>query len=263
MIRADWNPSIYLSFAAYRARPAEDLIARLDLNAPGAIFDLGCGPGTLTRKLKDRWPAHAVIGVDSSPAMLAEAGRKYGERDIAWHAGDIGAWTAAEPAALVFANAALHWVPDHEALFPRLMKNVEPGGLLAVQMPLTAEAPYHACIRRTLDLPRWRARLADVPSHDPPGNAASYYDLVSPFAAHVDIWNTRYHHVLADASAVTAWASGTALVPYLTALDSDPERQGFLSDFTVAAATAYRPQPDGKVLFTMDRLFIVAERSAA
>ena len=262
MIRTEWNSSTYLVFAAYRARPAEDLMTRLVLTAPGAIFDLGCGPGTLTRKLKDRWPDRTVAGLDSSAPMLAAARKEFGEDEILWQSGDIATWTAPEPAALLFANAALHWVSDHGRLFPRLMKTIGPGGLLAVQMPLTAEATYHACIKQTLALPRWRAELAGVRSHDPPGPASLYYDLVSPFAETVDIWNTRYHHILDSAAAVTAWASGTALVPYLTALKTEPEKNAFLGDYAQAAAAAYPPQKDGKILFTMDRLFMVAKRRA-
>ena len=259
-MRTAWNPSTYLAFAGYRARPAEDLIAHLALSVPGALFDLGCGPGTLTRKLKDRWPDRAVTGLDSSPEMLAAARETFPGGDIDWQQADIAAWSPPAPPALIFANAALHWVPDHGRVFPRLMKLVAVGGLFAMQMPMTAEATYHACVQRVLDMPRWAERLAEVRSHAHPWPAASYYDLLSPHAATVDIWETHYHHVLADKYAVTAWASGTSLVPYLTALN-DAEKADFLADYTDAAGAAYTPRQDGKILFTMQRLFLVATRA--
>lgn len=256
-----WNPATYLEFAAYRARPANDLIARLDLRTPGPVFDLGCGPGTLTRQLKDRWPNRGVTGLDSSPEMLALAQKKFPGPAITWQHADIAAWTPPPapmpPPALIFANASLHWVPDHARLFPRLMAYLAPGGILAVQMPMTAAAPYHACVHRMLEKPRWRERLAGVRSHAHPHPAAMYYDMVRPAAAEVDIWETHYHHVLADHDAVTAWASGTTLVPYLTLLD-DSERADLLADYTAEAKTAYPRQTDGTILFTMRRLFLVA-----
>ncbi len=258
MSKTLWDPALYLEFADYRARPAEDLMARLDLAVPGAVIDLGCGPGNLTKKLKRRWPDRAVTGFDSSPEMLAKARASAG--DITWTQGDISAWLPAERFALVFANAALHWVPDHVGVFPRLMHALGPGGLLAAQMPMTGEALYHECVRRVLALPRWRTRLDGVRSHDHPLKAAAYYDLIAPLAAEVDIWEANYHHVLADKFAVTAWVAGAALVPYLTVLN-DAEKQDFLADYTDIAGTAYPPRPDGRVLFQMRRIFMVAKRS--
>lgn len=259
MSNTSWDPARYLEFVDYRARPAEDLMARLDLAVPGAIIDLGCGPGNLTHKLKQRWPTRAVSGLDSSPEMLAKARASSGANDITWTSGDIAAWLPAERFALVFANAALHWIPDHAGVFPRLMQAVAPGGLLAVQMPMTGEALYHECLQRVLALPHWRARLEGVRSHDHPLKAAAYYDLLTPFSEEIDIWETNYNHVLADKFAVTAWISGAALVPYLSVLN-DAEKTRFMEDYTTVAGEAYLPHHDGRVLFQMRRIFLVAKR---
>ncbi|HEY2968748.1 MAG TPA: trans-aconitate 2-methyltransferase, partial [Casimicrobiaceae bacterium] len=37
-----WNPQQYLKFGGERLRPAHDLLARVTLEAPGHIVDLGC-----------------------------------------------------------------------------------------------------------------------------------------------------------------------------------------------------------------------------
>ncbi len=259
--KTTWNPATYLEFAGYRARPAADLLAHVDIKIPGAIYDLGCGPGNLTRQLKDRWPARAVIGTDSSAEMLAKAKQSYAGVDIAWQLSDIATWQPEVPPAMVFTNAALQWVPDHDTLFPRLMAAVAPGGVFAMQMPTTADAPYHAIIKQLLSRSPWRERLANVQYHPHPAPAQHYYDLVCALAARVDTWETSYHHVLKDTAAVTVWVSGTALVPYLTALDEN-EKAAFLADYTDIAATLYPPRADGKVLFTMRRLFMIAERKA-
>ncbi|MGH7358795.1 MAG: methyltransferase domain-containing protein, partial [Candidatus Rokuibacteriota bacterium] len=65
-----WDPAKYLEFAGPRLRPALDLLARVPLAQPGAVYDLGCGAGNVTRLLTERWPAAAVTGVDGSTAML-------------------------------------------------------------------------------------------------------------------------------------------------------------------------------------------------
>jgi trans-aconitate 2-methyltransferase len=254
-----WNPDVYLNFAAYRARPADDLIPRLTLDVPGAIYDLGCGPGTLTKRLKDRWPERAVIGVDTSAEMLASAQSKFGGKDITWRQGDIATWTPAHPVALLFANASLHWLSNHETLFPRLMECVAPGGLFAVQLPLTKGVPYQECLLKVAASPRWRDRLKGVKVYDDPHPAHFYYDLLWPLSSELDLWETDYHHILSGEDPVAAWMSGTGLVPFLSALD-EKGKADLLADYAACTAAAYPRRPDHKVLFTMHRLFIVAKR---
>ncbi|MBL8645577.1 MAG: methyltransferase domain-containing protein [Rhodospirillaceae bacterium] len=255
-----WNPDLYLRYAAYRARPAEDLLPRLILNVPGDVYDLGCGPGTLTKKLKDKWPDRRVTGVDSSPDMLAAAREKF-PSGIEWRQADISRWTAPTPAALVFTNAALHWVPNHETLFPHLMAQVAPGGVLAVQVPVSGPQPYHQCIEKVAEMEKWRDRFAGVHPHADPLPAKTYYDLLCPLAADIDVWETDYHHVLEGENPVTEWISSTGLVPFLSVL-SEAEKPGYLADYSACAAKAYPRQKDGKVLFTMHRLFLVATRKS-
>ncbi|WP_460494428.1 methyltransferase domain-containing protein [Dactylosporangium cerinum] len=70
---ASWDPGQYARFADERARPFHELVARIPTTAPVAVVDLGCGPGTLTATLATRYPDAAVLGIDSSPQMLAAA----------------------------------------------------------------------------------------------------------------------------------------------------------------------------------------------
>ncbi len=67
-----WDPAQYLKFADYRTRPAMELLARIPLEAPARIADLGCGTGNSTELLARRWPEAVARGVDNSAAMLAD-----------------------------------------------------------------------------------------------------------------------------------------------------------------------------------------------
>lgn len=75
---SDWNPSLYLHFSAERSRPAVELLARVPLENVEYVADLGCGPGNSTALLQQRWPAARITGIDSSPAMIAEARSAWG-----------------------------------------------------------------------------------------------------------------------------------------------------------------------------------------
>ncbi|MGZ6175933.1 MAG: methyltransferase domain-containing protein [Candidatus Binataceae bacterium] len=252
-----WTPDVYLAFAGYRARPVEDLLGRVRLQTPGTIYDLGCGPGNVTLMLAERWPEREIIGVDSSPPMLAQARRLEGAR-VRWQEGDIATWQSAG-AALVFSNAALHWVPDHARLLPRLAGALAQGGVLAAQMPNTGDAPYKLLAREVAASAQWRDSFAAVTSQPDPLPAPAYYALLSGHFADIDIWETHYHHVLPDLDAVVKWVSGAALVPYLSVLE-ESEKLRFLSDYKQAASATYRPQSDGNIVFTMRRIFFVGRR---
>src|SRR5581483_10269756 len=112
-----WDPNIYLKFTDQRLRPAVDLLARLPSAGAEIVYDLGCGPGNVTKLLAERWPRAKLTGVDSSPDMLAKARAISG---IAWQQSDLATWRAEAPADVVYSNAALHWLDDHPKLFPHL-----------------------------------------------------------------------------------------------------------------------------------------------
>ena len=111
-----WDAGQYLRFADERTRPALDLLARIESAAPQRVVDLGCGPGNSTALLRERWPDAVLEGLDSSQDMLAAARRDH--PGIAFVAGDIAAWSPAEPYDVVFSNAALQWVGNHAELLP-------------------------------------------------------------------------------------------------------------------------------------------------
>jgi trans-aconitate 2-methyltransferase len=179
--------------------------------------------------------------------------------DATWVRGDLASWQPDAPADLIFSNAALHWVGRHEELFPRLMRGLRPGGVLAVQIPRNFESPSHAAIREVVRGGPWRARLEGLEQRSPVGEAVSYYDLTAPLSDDVDVWETEYLHVLTGPDPVKEWSKGTALRPLLDALD-EPERAEFEKRYAELVARAYPRRADGTTVFPFKRLFIVASR---
>lgn len=259
-----WDPGQYLKFEAERLRPAVDLLARVALDAPRAIVDVGCGTGNVTRLLGERWPEARIVGVDSSSAMLEQArAATQGDTRYTFVEADLSTWNSSAPVDLVFSNAALHWLPGHAALFPRLIAAVAAGGVLAVQMPDNFRAPSHTTVDDLARSPRWRSKLGALLRDAPVAPAADYFRWLSPHAARLDVWTTEYLQVLAPGVArehpVAAWTRGTWLTPLLAALDDD-EQGEFLADYSARLDIAYPALPDGRVLFPFRRLLIVVNR---
>lgn len=249
-----WEPQTYLKYAEVRFRAGLDLIARIPKADYRVIYDLGCGTGHLTRILAEAFPGASVSGIDSSPDMLAEARREFPA--MSWSQADIAAWRPAVPPEVIYSNAALHWVPAHETLFPSLLQMLHPGGVLAVQMPRHFESPSHLSLKELVLESKWRARLeplliAPVPSPE------IYWQWLSPHASSLDVWETIYLQILDGKDPVVNFMRGTALRPFLTALPEKDAAQ-FVAAFAERMAVAYPPQPNGQTLFPFRRLFLVA-----
>ena len=253
-----WNPQAYESFADHRMRPAIDLLARVPLEAPRRVVDLGCGSGNVTLLLAERWPDASIVALDSSAEMLATARTRSAAID--WRQADLGAWRCAEPFDLVFSNAALHWLTDHAAFFPRLAQCVTPGGVLAVQMPSNFSAPSHVLMHELALEPPYREHLKPVLRPTPVLDAGDYYALLAPLFARLDIWTTEYRQLLRGENPVADWTRTTWLGGLLDALPR-PSRGPFEAEYRRRVLDAYPKSPDGATLFPFKRLFIVATKA--
>ena len=253
---SDWNPALYSRYEDERTRPAQELLARVPLAQAGSVFDLGCGPGNSTELLVRRFPGVQVTGIDNSEAMLASARERLPQARFQF--GDIGRWAPDVAPDLIYANAALQWVPDHEKLIPRLFAALAPGGVLAIQMPDNRAEPTHRLMREVASEAPWQAPIGDA---DKLRTALlgidGYYDLLAPVAAHVDVWHTIYQHPMASAAAIVEWVSGTGLKPFIDPLDG-ALKASYLASYEARVAKAYPPRADGRLLLAFPRMFIVA-----
>lgn len=250
-----WNPQAYEAFADHRMRPAIDLLGRVALEAPRRIVDLGCGSGNVTLLLAQRWPAARILGLDGSSEMLAHARAR--STSIEWRQAELGTWQASQAFDLVYSNAALHWLPDHATLFPRLAENVAPRGVLAVQMPSNFSAPSHVVMHELAREAPYRAHLERVLRPAPVLEASAYYTLLAGRFAQVDVWTTEYLQVLRGENPVADWTRSTWLGGLLGALP-EAHREPFEEEYRRRVLGAYPKRADGSTLFAFRRLFMVA-----
>ena len=257
-----WEPDTYLRFAGERARPFSDLLVRVFAESPRSVVDLGCGEGSLTASLARRWPGASVVGVDSSPEMLAAAAGYAEPGRVRFDAGNVRDWAPADPVDVVVSNAVLHWVPGHESLLTRWAGHLAPGGWLAVQVPGNFSAPTHALLADLCRSPEWADRLAAAaPRPDTVLEPAGYAGVLAEAGLTADVWETTYLHALSGPDPVLAWVRSTVLRPVLALLDEEAGAR-FTEAYATALRAAYPARPDGTTLLPFRRIFAVGSRAS-
>ena len=255
-----WDPVQYLQFGDERSRPFFELTARIGAQAPAAVADLGCGPGTLTVELARRWPGAEVRGIDNSAEMIeaAQALPDATGKRLSFALGDVRDFAPDGGVDVIVSNAVLQWVPDYLAVVSRWAGTLRPGGWLAFQVPANFDQPSHRAIADLAGSDRWRPLLADVRLNRQSTDPAQYVDLLSRAGLEVDAWETTYLHVLHGDDPVVEWYKGSGLRPVIAALPPDLAGE-FLAQFRARMAEAYPAAPYGTV-FPFRRVFVVAER---
>ena len=232
-----WNPVIYNQFKSERAAPFFDLLSLVQPVENMKVIDLGCGTGELTLHIADKLQDADITGIDSSAEMLSVRANPGNSRFTFTVRTIEEQLTMPEKWDLIFSNAAMQWVDDHETLFPKLVRSLNAGGQLAIQMPaqhhnqtnillneLAEEEPFKEGLKNfkrnssVLDIDRYAAVLFD--------NGAGT----------ITAFEKIYPLIVPDVEALFTWVSGTALVPYMEKLDEEQGKEFILAYKTKLAA---------------------------
>jgi trans-aconitate 2-methyltransferase len=128
----DWDASTYDRVSAPQQRWAAEQLDRLELAGAEVVVDAGCGSGKITLELIRRLPRGTVYAVDAAPSMVAHTQEAVGDRATVL-CQDLTELDLPEPVDVVFSNATFHWIPDHDALFAALARNMKAGARLVAQ----------------------------------------------------------------------------------------------------------------------------------
>ncbi len=266
-----WDPDSYLRFEQERTQPSYDLVSRIVGLDPATVIDIGCGPGNSTRVLRERWPNAHITGLDNSPEMIEKARAAFPQGT--WILADAAMWrpdaggthpegcTHPQRYDLVFSNAALQWIPNHELLLRSLFGLLKPQGALAVQVPANNDSPLYRAVVQVSGKAEWREWTSGCDGLLTYHPASFYYDQLSALSRRVYVWQTTYYHVLADHQGMIDWYASTGMRCYLERLPGDAQRKAFQAQVLDECRAHYPQQQDGQILFPFRRLFFVAYRT--
>ena len=252
----DWDSRQYLKFEKERTQPAIDLASRVAVQDPKKIVDIGCGPGNSTQVLAQKYPNARIIGADNSQDMIEAARKEHpGMEFVLCDAGrDLSALGGGFD--IVFSNACIQWVPDHETLIPGMMALLKKGGVLAVQILQNFQEPIHLIVNKTVTSGKWKEYIR-FPRIFHTLTPDRYFDLLSELTADFSIWEVVYYHTMRAHQDILEWYRGTGLRPFLNVLP-DNKKKAFEQDILTELIKAYPVQKGGGVLFKFPRLFFTA-----
>lgn len=254
MASNDWSAEQYLKYRDERTRPSMDLISRISGIAPEKAADIGCGPGNSTAVLAKRFPKAEVTGLDYAEDMLLKARRDYPELNFLRCDAEKDLLKYGERFDIVFSNACIQWIPNHQKLIPEMFAMLRPGGVLAVQLPMNYDEPIQGIIRETAKKFSLPLRKLDILSRE------GYYDVLSGLTDDFDIWQITYMHRLKSHRDIVEWYRGTGMRPYLS-LMNDERKAEFVAEVLREAEKSYGIRADGTILFPFPRLFFTAKRT--
>lgn len=155
-----WDAAAYAANSAAQHAWAREMMAKLDLGGDEQILDVGCGDGKVTAELAARAARGRVTGIDSSPDMIRFAQHAFppGEFiNLDFRVMDARQIRFPRAFDVIFSNAALHWVNDHETFLRAAAAHLKNAGRLLVSCGGKGNAQeVFEALRAELRLKRWR-----------------------------------------------------------------------------------------------------------
>ena len=256
-----WNAADYAANSAVQQSWARELIAKLTRRGDEHILDVGCGDGKVTAELARAVPRGSVLGVDASAEMIGFAQKtflKSQNSNLKFQITDARKISTKTKFDLVFSNAALHWVDDHEKFLRGAASVLKTGGRLVVSCGGKGNAhDVFLALRPEMRLKRWRDFFRGMP-------LPYFFYAPGDYEKWLPKFGFRIHTLqLAPKDASYAGAEGfatwlrTTWLPFVQRVPENP-REEFIAAVTLRYLAKHPPDADGNVSVRMVRLEIDA-----
>ncbi|WP_293955478.1 MULTISPECIES: methyltransferase domain-containing protein [unclassified Sphingobacterium] len=226
-----WNPDNYNQFKEIRFKPFYDLAELIVGDTILNAVDLGCGTGEQTAILSEKLAEADFLGIDSSAEMLSGSHQleterlKFRQSSVEKFLNEPRTWD------LIFSNAALQWLENHQALFPQLISKLNAGGQLAVQMPYQPENILNKMLFELGNEEPFCTYLNDWNRSSSVLDIDAYAKLLFENGVdQLDLSLRVYPLIATDADTLYSFIAGSALIPYLERLAED-KKVLFIDEF--------------------------------
>ncbi len=235
------------------------LIRELSLGGNETVLDLGCGNGLTTVELAEMVPDGKVVGVDSSPSMI-EVAKSHKTENMELMLLDVGEMDFDGEFDVVFSNAALHWILDHEKLLRNIYNALKPNGFMRVQFAGYGNCPnFIGVIREVMELSKFVTYFKDFrwPWYMP--KTREYKKLLSQTKfGEYRVWMEDVDHYFTDEKSMVGWIEQPSIVPFLAVLPETVKKS--FRDLVVEKMLERTKKPDGTYFEAFKRINVYARK---
>jgi len=212
----EFNGNKYKQASAHQRAGGEKLIKDLNLSGDERVLDLGCGDGAITRQLADLIPSGSILGIDASKGMIETALYHKGD-NLSFELKDINVLDYKNEFDLVFSNAALHWIKDHDSLLNNIYTSLKRNGSFIAKFAAKGNCAYFTqIVKEAMELPRFSKHFTDFdwPWFMP--EVIEYESIMkqSPFRE-VNVWGGNADRYFSSPDEMIKWVDQPAIVPFL------------------------------------------------
>jgi len=263
---AAWNAADYAANSTVQQKWARELIARLNLRGDEHVLDVGCGDGKVTAEIAHTVPRGTATGIDASPQMIEFAQGIFpsaGRPNLEFHVMDARKIHFGGKFDLVFSNAALHWVEDHQAFLRGAASVLRSGGRLVVSCGGKGNAQdVFVAVRPEMRLKRWRRFFRRMPKPYFFYAPSDYKKWLPRFGFKTfDVQLVPKDAIYVGKDGFAAWLRTTWL-PYVQRVPEEL-REEFIASVTERYVTKHPPDAEGWIHVRMVRLEIDAVKMAS
>ncbi|MBU0621516.1 MAG: methyltransferase domain-containing protein [Gammaproteobacteria bacterium] len=255
----EFDGNKYRAASAHQKEWGAKLIRELSIAGTERILDLGCGDGALTAQLAELAPRGSALGIDASRGMI-EAARAHVAENLSFAVCDINDLDSGNEFDIIFSNAALHWIKDHDALLGNVHRALRPGGMLRFNFAGDGNcANFFSVVREAMSLPQFAPHFSDFewPWYMP--SIEEYELLVRRFPfRETRVWGENADRFFADREAMIKWIDQPSLVPFMEYLPD--EHKADFRQFVIEHMIRRTCQADGRCFETFRRINVIARK---
>jgi len=258
-----WNAAAYAANSAVQQSWARELIGQINLHGDEHILDVGCGDGKVSAEIARAVPHGSVTGIDASAEMIRFAQKTFPPAEIpnlTFHLANAHEIHTPHQLDLIFSNAALHWVDDHEQFLQNAAKVLKPRGRLAISCGGQGNAhEVFLALRPEMRLKRWCQFFRKMPLPYFFYAPSDYEKWLTQFGFKINRLELTPKIVAhAGAEGFATWLRTTWL-PFVQRVPENL-REEFIAAVTARYLAKHPLTADGQVHVRMVRLEIEAQK---
>ncbi len=254
----NFNGEKYKKSSKHQKEWATEILSEFHFKGNEKILDLGSGDGTISYKLADMVPNGSVIGIDNSKGMI-DSSKKLERGNLKFILLDINQINFNYEFDIIFSNATLHWIKDHDLLLRNVNNSLKKDGIIRFNFAGDGNCfNFIKVIKEVINLKEYKIYFTDFnwPWYMP--DIDEYKKLLynSKFS-NFKVWEENKDRFFTDSEEMIKWIEQPSIVPFLERIDNKYKIK--FKKIVIDKMIKLIEQDDGRCFETFRRINVYAK----